>query len=78
MSRRQLAKEFLSRARHTKDAAGDLVMLMRRDPDVPRLFENRGALHDYVYRRGWPTGGVPVLWRRYREWLEHNPFGPPQ
>lgn len=72
MTDRHRTREYLISCRTTKDAAGDLVRRMRAEPDVPSLFPSRHALTDYIFAKGWPTGGVGLLWRRYSEWQKHH------
>lgn len=76
MTRNQ-SKEFLARARRSRNAVGELVGLMLNDPNIPSLFNNQQAMLDYVVRHGWPTDAVPLLWRRYRDWHDRHPWGMP-
>jgi hypothetical protein len=51
---------------------------MQTDRDIPGLFGNLQAMHDYVSfkSRGDPKilAAVPGVWRRYRRWLDQHPF----
>ena len=74
-------QEFLARAHITGDPAGDLIADMRRDPAVPALFGNIREMRAYLQRRGACPGAleaVPIVWRRYSQWLTRNPFRMPR
>jgi hypothetical protein len=70
--------EWLAVARITNDPEGDLIADMRTDRDIPGLFGNLKAMHDYVSfkSRGDPKilAAVPGVWRRYRRWVDRHPF----
>lgn len=69
-------ERFLAKARCTEDPAGDLIADMRRDANVPRLFASIGEMRDYLVSRSAcreALEAVPVVWRRYRGFLDRNP-----
>jgi hypothetical protein len=48
---------------------------MRRDPNVPPLFHHIGEMRGYLRLKRAPTealAAVPILWRRYADWLERH------
>jgi hypothetical protein len=68
---------WLAAARNTDDPAGDLIADMRRDPALPGLFSNVGEMRSYLQRKGAcaeALAALPVVWRRYRHWLDRHPF----
>jgi hypothetical protein len=75
-------QRWLGAARVTDDPAGDLIADMRRDmlarPDeFPRLFGGVRSMRAHLEKRNASVeahAAVPVVWRRYRAWLNRNPF----
>jgi hypothetical protein len=57
-------RRWLARARVTDDAAGDLIADMRRDRQLPRVFDSLADMRHYLEARA----AVPALWRRWRRW----------
>src|SRR6266446_5954487 len=72
----QATRRWVAKARITDDPAGDLIADMRRDPALPGLFPNIQAMRDHLRRRGAcreALAAVPVVWRRYRNWMDRHP-----
>ena len=70
--------DWLTAARVTDDPAGDLIADMRRDKTIPSLFGNIREMRSHLRLRGAcpeALAAVPVVWRRYKSWLDHHPFG---
>lgn len=69
-------KAFLSRARITDGAQGDLIADMKRARDLPNDFSESDQLRRYILDRRACDGAVDAVagvWRRYRNWLNrHN------
>ena len=54
---------------------GEVIANMRRDPNVPPLFCHINEMRGYLRLKGASTealAAVPILWRRYSEWLKRN------
>jgi hypothetical protein len=59
----------------TNGPAGYVIAGMRRDPNVPALFHHIGELRGYLRRKGASAealAAVPILWRRYSQWLARH------
>jgi hypothetical protein len=70
-------REWLAKTRTTDDPAGDLIEDMRRDPRLPPLFPNINSMRIYLQTSGAcreALQAVPIVWRRYKRWLDHHPF----
>jgi YozE SAM-like fold len=70
-------KNWLAVTRITEDPAGDLIADMRTDPNIPHLFSSRDAMRDYVRSKGacrQALAAVPIVWRRYKSWLDQQPL----
>jgi hypothetical protein len=66
---------WLRRARITDDPVGEVIANMRRDPDVPPLFQHINEVRSYLRRKGASTealAAVPILWRRYLNWFRQT------
>ena len=75
MSETNWTANWARRARITDGPAGYVIAGMRRDPNVPPLFHHIGEMRSYLRLKGAPPealSAVPILWRRYSEWLERN------
>jgi hypothetical protein len=71
-------KEWLACCHVTDSIAGDVIMDMRRDPDLPPLFRNLEHMRDYLRLKQAPKEAIkalPAIWRRYSRWLARNPTG---
>jgi hypothetical protein len=71
-------KDWLRRARITNDSAGDLITDMRTDTNIPPLFASIREMRDYVRGKGARAeaiAAVPIVWRRYRNWMDHHALG---
>jgi hypothetical protein len=72
MSETNWTANWLRRARITDDPVGEVIANMRRDPDVPPLFQHINEVRSYLRRKGASTealAAVPILWRRYLNWF---------
>jgi hypothetical protein len=72
MSEKNWTADWLRRARITDDSMGDLIADMRRDPNVPPLFNHIDEMRSYLTLKGASIerlAAVPILWRRYAHWL---------
>ena len=70
---------WLHSTRTTDGAAGEVIADMRRDPNVPPLFHHIGEMRGYLRRKRAPTealAALPILWRRYADWLARQPVDP--
>jgi hypothetical protein len=71
-------RRWLRQARITDTPQGDLILDMRADPGVPRLFPNIKAMRGYVALKcagdSDIMAAVPGVWRRYQRWLDRNPI----
>jgi hypothetical protein len=75
MSETNWTANWARRARITDGPAGYVIAGMRRDPNVPPLFHHIGEMRSYLRLKCAPTEAlsvVPILLRRYSEWLERN------
>jgi hypothetical protein len=65
-----LVKDWLNRTRITRDAIGEVLAFMRRDPFVPDHFANLDCLRTYLaQKRACCDSLVPTIWARYVRWL---------
>jgi uncharacterized protein YozE (UPF0346 family) len=73
--------EWVMQARVTNDPAGDLIDDMRADQKLPSIFHSIGELRRYLILKNACRGAlvaVPVVWRRYRHWLDRCRVGEAQ
>lgn len=70
-----LTKGWLDQAKPSYDPPGDLIVLMKEDPNIPERFTSKQELRSYLRVRGASfdaLSGIHNVWKRYSDWARKH------